>query len=62
MKWQILVAMFIAIPVILLPVAVVWYLNSGRVSRFIKDVRERRAAADKEDAQTVAARVTGQGK
>jgi len=44
MTWQILVAMFIVIPVILLPVALVWYLNSGRILTAIKDMRERRAA------------------
>lgn len=49
MKWQILVAMFIAVPVILLPVAIVWYLNSGRVYRFIKDMRERKTTLAQDD-------------
>ena len=44
MTWQILVAMFIVIPVILLPVALVWYLNSGRIFTAIREMRERRVA------------------
>ena len=44
MTWQIVVAMFIVIPVILLPVALVWYLNSGRILTTIREMRERRVA------------------
>ncbi len=28
MTWQIIVAMFVTIPILLLPVALVWYLNA----------------------------------
>jgi len=37
MNWQIFIAMIVAIPIILLPVAVLWYLNIGGVFSFIKD-------------------------
>jgi hypothetical protein len=31
MHWQIIVALVVMIPVIILPVAVIWYLNIGRI-------------------------------
>lgn len=48
MTWQIVVAMFIVIPVILLPVALVWYLNSGRILAAIREAREKQAAGKEE--------------
>jgi hypothetical protein len=29
MNWQILIAIIVAVPIIMLPVAVLWYLNIG---------------------------------
>jgi hypothetical protein len=43
MEWQILIALVIAIPVILFPVAVVWYLNIGGIFTAIKQARAKRA-------------------
>jgi len=40
MSWQVIVALVIAIPVVLLPVAFVWFLNTGGV---FAALRERRA-------------------
>lgn len=45
MEWQIVIALVIAIPVILFPVAFVWYLNLGGIYAAIKQARARRAAA-----------------
>ena len=44
MTWQIAVAMFIVIPIILLPVALVWYLNSGRILAAVREMRQRQTA------------------
>ena len=41
MHWQIIVALIIAVPVVLLPVAFVWYLNIGGIYAMVK---ERRAS------------------
>ena len=53
MDWQIIVALVIAIPVILFPVAFVWYLNVGGIYTAIKEARARRAAQKKEAADPV---------
>jgi hypothetical protein len=56
MTWQIVVAMFIVIPIILLPVALVWWLNSGRIYAAIKEMRQRQVTRQREEREmTVAA-------
>ena len=47
MEWQIIVALVLIIPIILIPVAFVWYLNIGGIYAAIKDARERRAVREK---------------
>ena len=47
MEWQIVVALVIAIPIILFPVAFVWYLNIGGIYTAIKEARERRVVREK---------------
>jgi len=47
MEWQIIVALVIAIPIILFPVILVWYLNVGGIYAAIKEARERQAAREK---------------
>ncbi|MFC1967648.1 hypothetical protein ACFLV2_03330 [Chloroflexota bacterium] len=42
MEWQVIVALVIAVPVILFPVAFVWYLNVGGIYARIKEARARR--------------------
>lgn len=42
MSWQIIVAMVVMIPVILLPVAFIWYLNMGGIYAAIKEARATR--------------------
>jgi len=48
MNIEIIVALVIAIPVVLFPVVLVWYLNIGGVVRM---VREARAAREKKAAE-----------
>jgi hypothetical protein len=48
MEWQIIVALTIAIPVILFPVAFIWYINIGGIISAIKEARAKRAARRKE--------------
>ena len=48
MEWQIIVALVIAIPIILFPVALIWYINIGGIYLAIKEARARRAAHKKE--------------
>ena len=48
MEWQVIVALVLIIPVILIPVAFVWYLNLGGIHAVLKEARERRAVREKE--------------
>ena len=47
MEWQVVIAMIVAIPVILFPVALVWYLNLRGIYSALKETRARRAALRK---------------
>ena len=47
MEWQIIVALVLVIPIILLPVAFVWYMNIGGIYVAIKEARARRIALGK---------------
>ena len=49
MEWQIIVALAIAIPLILFPVVLVWYINIGGIYSAIKEARSQRATRKKED-------------
>jgi hypothetical protein len=44
MEWQFIVALVVIIPVILLPVAFVWYLNLGGLMATVREARAKRAA------------------
>ena len=48
MEWQIIVALVIAIPVILFPVAFIWFINIGGIYAAIKEARAKRVAHRKE--------------
>ena len=48
MEWQIIVALAVAVPVILLPLVLVWYFNFGGMLSAIKEARAARAANKKE--------------
>ncbi|MFC1967649.1 hypothetical protein ACFLV2_03335 [Chloroflexota bacterium] len=47
MQWQTIVALVIAIPIILFPVAFIWYLNIGGIYSLVKEAREKRAVRKK---------------
>ena len=47
MEWEFIIALVIAIPVVLFPAALVWYLNVGGIYTAIKEARDRRAARKK---------------
>ncbi len=47
MQWEFIVALVLAIPVILFPVAFIWYLNIGGIYHAIQAARKRRAAREK---------------
>ena len=56
MEWQIILALVLAIPVILFPVAFVWYINVSGLYQVMRDVRQRqkrRARALKEAEELV---------
>ena len=44
MEWQFIVALVVMIPIILLPVAFVWYLNLGGLYAAAREARSKRAA------------------
>ena len=41
MEWYIILAIVLGIPIILFPVAFVWYLNVSGIYRVIRDRRQR---------------------
>ena len=47
MGWQVILALVLVIPVILIPVAFIWYLNIGGIHALRKEAKERRAAGEK---------------
>ena len=46
MQWELVVALVIAVPVILVPVAFVWYLSIGGIYRTIKEARRSKATRE----------------
>ena len=48
MEWQVIVALAVSVPIIVLPVAFVWYLNIGGTLAAYKKARRASAAARKE--------------
>ena len=47
MDWQIIIALVVAIPIILFPVVLVWYINAGGIFAAIKEARAKRAIREK---------------
>ena len=47
MEWQIVVALVIAIPIILLPVIFVWYLNMGGIYAAVKEALTKHTVTEK---------------
>ena len=44
MEWQFIVALAVMIPIVLLPVAFVWYLNLGGIYAAVREARTKKAA------------------
>jgi hypothetical protein len=44
MDWEFIAALVVAIPIILLPVAFVWYLNLGGIYAAFREARRKRSA------------------
>ena len=43
MQWEFIIALLIAVPIILLPAAFIWYLNIGGIYVAIREALKRRA-------------------
>ena len=52
MEWQFLVALMVAIPLVLLPVAIVRYVNAGGLLRALRGRWTRRAVRSKDEGQS----------
>ena len=50
MNAAIVIALAVAVPIILLPVALVWYINLGGMFAALKEARERRALTERAEA------------
>jgi len=53
MEWQIILALVLAIPVILIPAAFAWYLNVSGIFTVIRETRKRRIAREKKMREVV---------
>jgi len=47
MEWQLILALVLAIPVILFPVAFVWYINIGGIIHAVGEARQAKATQKK---------------
>jgi len=47
MEWQIILAIVLGIPVILIPVMLIWYINISGIYTVIRQTQKRRAARKK---------------
>jgi hypothetical protein len=56
MEWQIILALVLGIPAILLPVAFVWYLNVSGLYRVVRDARQRQKRRIARESGAVAER------
>ena len=50
MEWYVILALVVAIPIVLLPVAFVWYLNASGLFQVIRDTLQRRQQRRKAEA------------
>ena len=58
MEWQVLIALIIAVPVILLPVVLVWYMDIAGIYAAIRN--RRKVNINEEEQQKVAVSATEQ--
>ena len=58
MQWELIVALVIAVPIIMFPVAYVWYLNIGGIYVAVRE-RQARRATEAKAKPAVAAKYPG---
>ena len=46
MQWEFIVALVLAVPIILFPVAFVWYMNIGGIYAAVREARRKKAARE----------------
>jgi hypothetical protein len=49
MEWQLVLALVLVAPLILLPVAFIWYLNVSGLYKVMREARKRRVAHDRRE-------------
>jgi hypothetical protein len=49
MEWQLVFALVLVAPLILLPVAFIWYLNVSGLYKVMREARKRRVAHDRRE-------------
>jgi len=56
MEWQVILAVVLGIPLILIPVVLIWYMNISGIYTVFRATRKRQAARKKRirEAQTMA--------
>ena len=54
MHWEFILALIIAIPIILFPVAFIWYLNVGGIYAAVREARKKQAAQQQEKSMAAA--------
>ena len=47
MEWQVIVAVVLGIPLILIPVVLIWYINASGIYTVIRETQKRRVARRK---------------
>ena len=47
MEWQFVIALIVMVPMILLPVAFVWYLNVGGIYAAVRGARKKTVPVEK---------------
>jgi len=47
MEWQLVLALVLVAPLLLLPVAFIWYLNVSGLYKVMREARKRRVAHDR---------------
>ena len=52
MQWEFIVALVLAIPILLFPVAFIWYINIGGIILAVRERREAKAKAAQEKLAT----------
>jgi hypothetical protein len=56
MRWELIVALIIAVPIILFPASYVWYLNIGGIYTAVKEARARRTARERREKAVLEAK------